>query len=130
VTIARGQGSSQIVLKVRGDRAYVLVEGEPRGDDVIDVVRAGLDQGVLHGNMRTLVDLTGFIGSVDWPAIQTVRRMTRQQGDSDARVAYVVRNNLFAPLIRIVEALFSHSRHRTFHTYTEAIAWLDSDEPE
>ena len=40
------------------------------------------------------------------------------------QVAYVVRDNAFGAIIKVISALFGRTRHRAFSGRPEAIAWL------
>ena len=102
------------------------VEGEPAGDCLAAVFRQGIAAGWITPSMPALVDLTRFIGSVDWAAIRTVRTMAPWgTGPSGAsRVAYIVRSNLFGTLIEVASALFVNAQHRAFTNRAEALDWL------
>ncbi|HXJ03297.1 MAG TPA: hypothetical protein VNH44_18910 [Micropepsaceae bacterium] len=126
IFITRGPPSAQIRLKVSLDRLYFVAEGEPSGLSLVDCIREGMVKGVLHDSMRTLVDMTRFTGAVDWAALHTIRDMAKWGSEGDSRVAYVVRNNVFDALIKIVQILFADTRHRTFDNFPDAIAWLES----
>ena len=128
VVITRGNDFGRISLKADSDRLFVLIGGELHGAHFLECFREGLETGVLHPNMRTLVDLTGFTGAVDWGAVFTLRTLTSwgNKGVDQSRVAYVVRNDMFGALIKIVRVLFFNTQHRTFDNYVDAIAWLQS----
>ena len=129
VAISHGPPGGRIALKAAGDRLLVAVQGEPAGDCLTKSFREGLDKGVLQPNMRVLVDLTQFTGAVDWGAVFQVRTMAPWGKNSDpgaSRIAYVVRNKMFGPLIKIASVLFYRSRHRAFDARADAIAWLES----
>jgi hypothetical protein len=126
IFITRGPASAQIRLKASGERLYVVAEGEPSGKSLVDTFREGIDKGAVHESMRTLVDMTRFTGAVEWSALHTIRDMGAWGSEGDARVAYVVRNNVFDAVIKIVQILFPDARHRTFDNFTDAIAWLES----
>ena len=128
VFIVRGPESGYISLKIRDDRLYVVVRGEPKGEYLVECFRDGVDSGALRPCMRTLVDLTGFIGTVDWKALLAVRSLA-PWGKKDSGVsliAYVVRNDMFGALIKIIRTLFLGSTHRMFDNFAAAIAWLES----
>ena len=130
VFIACGPESGCIALKISGDRLYVVVRGEPKGEHLVECFRDGLDSGSLRPSMRTLVDLTDFIGTVDWRAILTVRTLAPwgKKDSGTALTAYVVRNDTFGALIKIIRTLFLGSTHRMFDNFQGAIAWLESYE--
>ena len=51
------------------------MEGDPPGTALVRSLREAVDAGLVHKNMQTLVDLTNFTGSVDWGALQAIRKM-------------------------------------------------------
>jgi len=128
VFIFRGPPSGRISLKISGDRLFVVVSGEPKGECLVECFREGLVLNLLHPGMRTLADLTGFIGSVDWKAVFTVRTLAPwdKKGNGASRIAYVVRNDMFSGLIKVASAIFFNSVHRAFDNRGDAISWLES----
>jgi hypothetical protein len=127
--IEKGGNTGRIRLKAAGDRLHVVIEQEPAGECLIACFREGLERKILRPNMRALADVTKFTGSVDWDAIHAIDAMADWGEGGDSRVAYVVRNDQFAPLIRVLQVLFAKTRHRSFGTFAEAIAWLETREP-
>jgi hypothetical protein len=127
--IAKGGISGRIRLKAAGTRLHVMVEQEPAGACLIACFREGLEKGVLRPSMRTLADVTRFTGSVDWEAIHAVAAMADWGEGGDSRIAYLVRNDLFEPLIKILRVLFSKTSHRSFTTVEDAVAWLEAPQP-
>ena len=79
--------------------------------------------------MRALADVTRFTGSVDWEAIHAVADMADWGDTEGSRVAYLVRNDQFAPLIKVLQVLFAKTRHQSFTDLAEAIAWLEARDP-
>ena len=73
IVIARGTARGRIRIKTDGERLFVQVEGQPRGEYLLKCFREGLDRKILRPNMRTLVDLRGFVGGADWSAVFTLR---------------------------------------------------------
>lgn len=127
IRITRGNGRDLVTLKSDGDRLLVVVAGEVTGEALTECFQSGVDQKVLRPHMCTLVDLTGFVGMVDWSAISRVSRMLPwgEGGEGRSRIAYLVRDDNFAPLIKIVTALFETSSHRAFVAREAAVAWLE-----
>jgi hypothetical protein len=103
-----------------------VVDGEPRGEGLVECIREGMNKGVVHVSMRTLVDMTRFTGAVDWSTLHTIRDMGPWGTDGESRVAYLVRNNVFEAIIKIIQILFARTRHRSFDNFPEAIAWLEA----
>ncbi|HEX3485858.1 MAG TPA: STAS/SEC14 domain-containing protein [Micropepsaceae bacterium] len=126
IFISSGPASAQIRLKASFDRLYVIADGEPSGQSLVECFRKGVEKGAVHASMRTLVDLTRFTGAVDWRALHTIRDMGLGSAEGQSRVAYVVRNNVFDAIIKVVQILFVNARHRTFENPADAIAWLEA----
>lgn len=124
--IVHGDSSGRVVLRITGTAYYVLVEGEPEGHFLADCFRDGIAMGRMPGSRPTLVDLTRFTGCVDWDAIGAIRAMWRLDSDAESSngIAYVVRNDGFDALIKIVRGLFGRTRHRIFESRAEALSWL------
>jgi hypothetical protein len=127
--IAKGGLSGRIRLKAAGTRLHVMVEQEPAGACLIACFREGLDKGILKPSMHALADVTKFTGSVDWEAVHAVAGMAAWGEGGESRVAYLVRNDLFEPLIKILRVLFDKSRHQSFTDLAKAVVWLESGAP-
>jgi len=41
------------------------------------------------------------------------------------RTAYLIRNDGFAPLVKIAATLFRNCQHKTFTDHDHAVTWLD-----
>jgi hypothetical protein len=121
-----GASDRRIELRILGDFLFVDLIGEPSGPDMVECFRRALDTGWLKPCMRTLVDLTGFYGAVDWSAIDTIARMAPWgRGEpGKARVAYVVRNAPFVLLIKAAWARFPLASYRIFFARDAALVWL------
>ena len=126
VFISHGTAKGRISLKADGERLYVVVEGQPRGEYLLRCFREGLDEGVVRPNMRTLVDLRGLTGGTDWSPVFTLRTYAPwghgKEGVSST--AYLLRSDLFGAMVKIAETLFFGTHHRSFHDPAEAVAWL------
>ena len=74
-----------------------------------------------------MVDLTGFIGAVDWRSVFAVRTLAAwgKNGTGISRTAYVVRNETFGAVIKVVRAVLFNSSHRSFDNFEDAMAWLE-----
>jgi hypothetical protein len=127
--IAKGGLSGRIRLKASGARLHVMVEQEPAGACLIACFREGLERDLLKPSMRALADVTRFTGSVDWEAVHAVAGMAPWGDGGESRVAYLVRNDLFESLIKILRVLFDKTQHQSFTDLTKAVAWLESDAP-
>jgi hypothetical protein len=125
VVVAHGQPGARFMMKLTPERLYVLVDGEPPGKILIDTFAEATASGALKSR-STLIDLTRFTGSVDWDAVMSLREMTPRGIESASNVAYVVRDKLFATLIKITTAIFPKIRQQAFTARADAIAWLDS----
>jgi len=129
IVITRGPPGARFMMKLTPTRLYVLADGEPEGKCLIEVLAEAVASGKLKSH-STLVDLTRFTGTVDWNAVTTMRGMTPWGMESASSVAYLVRDNLFAKLLKIPTVMFPKIRHKAFISRAEAIAWLDSAKEE
>ena len=125
IVVATAQPGARFMMKLTPKRLYVLADGEPRGKCLIDAFVEAVATGKLNSR-STLVDLTCFTGTVAWESVKDLREMSPRGIDSASSVAYVVRNNLFAKLVKILSVIFPKIRHEAFTTRAEAEAWLDS----
>ena len=126
--ITHGDAQGRVSLEAAADRLVVVVKGEPSGENLLECFRAGKKQDVVLADMRTLVDLTHFVGVVDWKAVFSLRHLG-EGGTGRARVAYLFAETRFDAPIKILSAMFSRTRHRGFTDRDAAIQWLDTIEP-
>ena len=123
-----GKITNDIKLKVCGHRLMVVAVGEPPSTLLLEHFREGLAQRVLHPNMRTLVDLTRFVGVVDWSALSKLRALAPWGTDpgEPPRTAYLLRESSAVMMVKAVSALFPQSAHKAFTDKDEAISWLEA----
>jgi len=128
LSISESKGAGRVSVEFSDGILRVSVEGDPPGECLVATFRQGIAAGWITPSMPALIDLSGFIGSVDWAAVREVRSLapwgTGPSGSS--RAAYVVRNSMFGTLILAASALFANARHRAFTNETDALAWLRS----
>lgn len=124
IVIAHGVPGARFLFKILPLRLYILAEGEPQGEHLLDCFREAVATGRLV-RVATLVDLRRFTGSVDWDAVRQLREMAPPFENNKAYVAYVVRDDLFGKLIKIAAAMFPNLGHKVFYDPAEAAAWLD-----
>ena len=124
VVITHGPDAGRVTLIAGGPFLRIRVEGEARGEIFVRCVREAVAQGIVHKNTCSLIDLTLFTGTVDWKALNIIRDMTPWGEGRETRVAYLVRNNRFGLVVKVVEVLFGGLRHRIFNNADEAIAWV------
>jgi len=120
--------SGSVKLKICGRRLLVTLSGEPPGHLLLEQFQEGLARKLLYPGMQTLVDMTGFIGVVDWQAMRELRGLApweKADGHSP-RTAYLLRESGAAILVKAAGALFPGSEHRIFADRAAAIAWLES----
>lgn len=124
--ITRQSNDGAVSLCVQDQRLLVVVAGEPPGTALLECFEHARAEGWLGHSMKTLVDARRFVGVVDWQAINRLRQMA-DWGDDAAltRTAYLVRNEGFAPLVKIAATLFRCCQHRAFTELSAAVAWLD-----
>lgn len=117
-----------IKLKICGRKLMIAVSGEPSGKLLLERFQEGLARKLLQPGMRTLVDMTQFIGVVDWQAMAQLREMAPWNEDKNhpPKTAYLLREGGAALLVKAVGALFPGSEHRIFTQQADAIAWLET----
>src|SRR5215813_4181914 len=108
--IERGTPRGSVTLQVKNGIFWVRLVQDPRGSDLIEAFRQARRRRLLAGPMPTIVDMLDYNGSIDWRAVGAIRDMTpwerqRRHGDDTrqvlARCAYVSRDTLLAPVIKI-----------------------------
>ena len=124
----QGTVKDDIKLKICGYRLMVAVVGEPPSTRLLEHFREGLAQNALHLNMRALIDLTRFVGVVDWDTLSDVRALAPWGEDVNhpSRTAYLLRDGSAAMVVKAVSGLFPMSQHRAFTDRQEAIQWLEA----
>jgi hypothetical protein len=128
--VAHGGAHGMVSIQVVQSILRVDISGEPEGDVLTGCFREALTGGLLQMNMPTLVNLTDFIGGVDWAGIRTIAEMAPwgSQGKRPTRVAYITRNDWFAALLKLVSAIFPQSTHRQFNDVESGLRWLQTPE--
>jgi len=131
--IERGTARGSISLQVKNGIFWVKLAQDPRGADLVAAFKEARDGRLLAGPMPTIVDMLDYNGSIDWWAVGAIRDMTpweRQRRREDenrptlARCAYISRDTLLAPVIKIICDLFGRSRHRQFRDAEQAVLWV------
>lgn len=124
--VQQGDMRGWIRIAALGGRMLIVLEGEPPADTITAGLRAGLEAGWLTVSMKTLVDLTKYVGVVDWTSLKKLSELAEwgKVGPENSAVAYVVRNNEFGMVIKVISALFGRTRHRAFASRADAVAWL------
>jgi hypothetical protein len=126
-----GPGSQiqdDIKLKICGNRLMIAVVGEPSGRQLVPHLREGLARDLIRPNMRVLIDLTRFVGVVDWTILSDVRAMAHW-GDGTRHTsltAYLLRDGAAAAMVKAISVLFPASQHRAFTDRQEAARWLET----
>lgn len=121
-----GDGRGWVRIAAQGNRLLIVLEGEPQADTIMAALQTGLDAGWLHVSMMTLVDLTDYVGVVDWASLKRLSELA-EWGTVDpgkSAVAYVVRSSAFGMVIKVISALFGRTRHHAFSSRADAVAWL------
>jgi hypothetical protein len=131
--IERGTARGSITLQVENGVFWVKLVQDPRGSDLVAAFQEARRSRLLVGPMPTIVDMLDYNGSIDWWAVGAIRDMTpwerqrRQENEPQpvlARCAYVSRDALLAPVIKIICDLFGRSRHRQFRDAEQALLWV------
>jgi hypothetical protein len=120
--------SGSVKLKISGRKLLITISGEPPGYLLLKQFEEGLARKLLYPGMQTLVDMTRFIGVVDWEALRKLRELApwEKSDGHPPRTAYLLREEGASMLIKAVGALFPGSEHRIFAERAAAIAWLES----
>src|SRR5436190_2841608 len=94
--------SGSIKLKISGHKLLITISGEPPGHLLLEQFEEGLARKLLYPGMQTLVDMTRFIGVVDWQALTKLRELAPWGKDNGPapRTAYLLRENSAALLIK------------------------------
>ena len=137
-----GNASGRITLRIERDVLWLTLEEDPRGADIVQSFRDAISDGLLKAGLPTVIDMPGFNGNIDWQAIRLVREMVAEAlpppaGETSrlpappalCRVAYVTRDMLFAPVLRILRDLFPQCRHRQFRDPETALLWVCQRDP-
>ncbi|HEY4163713.1 MAG TPA: hypothetical protein VGM59_11665 [Dongiaceae bacterium] len=128
--VVHGNAHGKVRIRVIQNILRVDISGEPEGEALTGSFREALAGGLLRMSMPTLVDLTGFIGGVDWTGIRTIAEMA-PWGSPDqrpSRVAYVTRNDWFAALLKLVSAIFPQSTHKQFNDVESGLRWPEASD--
>ena len=98
------------------------------GHLLLEQFQEGLARNLLYPGMHTLVDMTRFIGVVDWQAMKKLRDLAPwgKDGAHPSRTAYLLKEESASILVKAVSALFPDGEHRTFTEQAAAVAWLES----
>jgi hypothetical protein len=123
----QGALEDDIKLKICGQRLMIAVVGEPSGKELIAHLRDGLARDLIRPNMRVLIDLSRFVGVVDWTVLTDVRAMANwgKDGVHTSRTAYLLRDGAAAMMVKAISAMFPASLHRGFTDRQEAVRWLE-----
>ena len=123
-----GEMRDDIKLKVCGQRLMIAVVGEPSGKELVAHLREGLARGLIRPHMRVLIDLTRFVGVVDWSVLTDVRAIANWGKDAGhtSRTAYLLRDGSAAMMVKAISAMFPASQHRGFTDRQGAVRWLEA----
>lgn len=121
-----GSADDFIEITQTPDLLLCVLVGAPEGEDVVQVFVRGLEEQWLRLTSRTIVDMRGYRGSIDWPAIKRVSELADwgSDGDGPPPVAFISTGFLFQFVAKIVSALFPKARFRIFPTLEEGLAWI------
>jgi hypothetical protein len=136
--ISYGTSTGRITLRSERGVLWIKLEREPQSPDIVNCLRDAFAAGLVPMGSPTVVDLLDFSGTIDWPAVRTIRGML--PGDSGAeigqstvaprqRIAYVTRDPLFDAVLKIIGDLFGFARHRYFRDPERALLWACQSEP-
>ncbi|WP_114391756.1 hypothetical protein [Oleisolibacter albus] len=115
-----------VTLERHGDLLLVTAADEPPMEEVLRACTLAHEAGMLEGCAAVLVDVTGFVGSIDWSVIRRIGALTPWilQSRPQVRAAYLIRNSAFALVVKVIAALFPGAEHRVFTSRHQAMVWL------
>lgn len=113
-------------IRVQDGLLIIEIAGAPETVKILNGLRVGYDEGWIRTDMPTLVDVSGFHGKIDWPAIKRVSELAAWGGSAQkpSRVAYISADQFFAFVIKAVSILFPRTLHRLFSDRRAALRWL------
>jgi hypothetical protein len=127
--LERGRQGARYLMSVGPGWIFFLAEGEPDTPNFNAIFADALDFGRVRGDIAMLVDLGHFTGNVDWPAVQQLRDGIDWNSVTRLRIAYVVRNQEFAALVKIASVIFADAHHSVFRDEAAAVNWLKLPKP-
>lgn len=129
--IAIGLTATRARVGFDGAVVHVVLEGDTAMGDILAVMEAAQAQGWLSPTSRLLLDLSRYGGSIDWEGVRAIKAMPcwGSLQERRPRAAYIIRDSVWALLIRMMSAIFAATQHRTFTNEAAAREWLLSDDP-
>jgi hypothetical protein len=104
---------------------FVTVGEEFEGRTAIELAKRAVASGYAMVHHGVLIDVTRFVGTIDWGAVHALREMNLwDPGGDAARVAFLVRSNAFESLVTLAAALFPRAALRLCTEGEPALAWL------
>ncbi|TXH37002.1 MAG: hypothetical protein E6Q98_08845 [Rhodospirillaceae bacterium] len=133
-------GTSMGRITLRSDRGvlWIKLEREPQPADIVNCLRDAFTAGLVPTAAPTVVDLLDFSGTIDWPAVRTIRSMLPAETEGEngeraaspsQRIGYVTRDPLFDTVLKIIGDLFGFARHRYFRDPERALLWACQSDP-
>jgi hypothetical protein len=122
----RGRKAGQFLLSVEPKWIFLRMHGEPNGEDLVSIFSEASNEGLLRGTFFMLIDMTTFIGGVDWREVTMMRNLIDWRELTLNNVAYVVRDMEFAMIVKVASVIFPGSHHKAFLDQAEAMDWLCS----
>lgn len=121
--LSRGGKSASVLLAFAPHRIVIKINGAAHGEHLVALLQEA--SGALGGDdFRTLVDLTGFTGAIDWDEIKKISAVMPKGTSRTNRNAYVVRDTYLAMIAKITAALFPLTECAAFTNESEARQWL------
>lgn len=97
---------------------------DARTEDAAIALELAADMGLMHPNNQVLIDLTTYIGTVDWTIVRDLRRFAPWVDQGGTACAYLLHNTQLSWLVQIVTAFYPRVRHRIFRDKSDALNWL------
>lgn len=113
-----------VLMAVAGERMQVRIEDEADCSLALEVCRQAVAKGVLKARVDVLIDLSAFIGVIDWGAIADIRALLPWGAGTKNRAAYVFRDRRNALLLKIMAAMFPAVEHQEMENVADACKWL------
>lgn len=124
----RGHAGGRIMMAATRTYCHIRIENEAEGPHLLDVFEKAREQGLLMQRTNTLVDMRGFIGSIDWEAVSkigaAIATTPAPAPRIQAKVAYLLNNKASELLLKVLAVLFPQVVHKSFDTEADARLWL------
>jgi hypothetical protein len=122
-----GRSDAYILMGMLDGILIIRMIGDTLAQDILTAHHIAHSMGWLKPQSRTLVDIRGFIGSIDWGMLREINKLTPWSSDASQRsshCAYLFGDSLRDWFLSIVAAIYPGAGHRKFDSEPPALAWL------